>query len=139
VPATTRAVVNELYAAYAARNFQRIAESVDDDINWIIHAPVQVFPFAGSRRGRPAVLEALGGIVNEYTIERYEPRIVIVEADRAAVVSDAAFKQRSTGRIVKMQLANFLHFRGGRLIEFREFANTFDLAEQTLGRRIELN
>ena len=139
MPVTTRAAVNEFYAAYAARNFERIAEIVDENIDWIIHGPMRVFPFAGQRRGRPAVLEALGGIASEYAIERYEPRIVIVDGDRAAVMSDAAFKQRSTGRIVSMQLANFLRFRDGRLVEFREFANTFDMAEQVFGRRIDVN
>lgn len=136
--AITRAAVNDLYAAYSARNFQRIAEMIDEDIDWIIYGPVQIFPFAGQRRGRTAVLEALGNIAKDFLLERYEPRIVIVEGDRAAVMSEVAFQQRSTGRTLSMQLANFLRFRNGRLIEFREFANTFDLVEQALGRWIDL-
>ncbi len=139
MPVTTRAAVNELYAAYTARNFQRIAEIIDEDIDWIIDAPVRIFPFAGARRGRTAVLEALGGIANEFALERYEPRIVLVEGDRAAVLSEVVFKQRSTGRIVSLQLANFLRFRDGRLVEFREFSNTFDVVEQTRGRRLEVH
>ena len=99
---------------------------------------MQVFPFAGQRHGRTAVLEALGSIAKDYSLERYEPRIVIVEGDRAAVMSEVAFKQRSTGRMLSMQLANFLRFRNGRLVEFREFMNTFDLVEQALGRWIDL-
>jgi ketosteroid isomerase-like protein len=138
VSATTRAAVNELYAAYSSRNFQRIAEILDEDIDWIIYGPVQVFPFAGQRRGRTAVLEAMGSIAKDFSLERYEPRIIIVEDDRAAVMSEVAFLQRSTGRMLSMQLANFLRFRNGRLIEFREFANTFDLVEQALGRWIDL-
>jgi ketosteroid isomerase-like protein len=135
---TTRAAVTELYDAYARRDFERFAAIIDDDIDWIIYGPVQVFPFAGQRRGRIAVLEALGGIAQDYLLERYEPRIIIVEGDRAAVMSDVAFQQRSTGRTVSTQLANFLRFRNGKLIEFREFANSFDLVEQALGRWIEV-
>jgi ketosteroid isomerase-like protein len=138
VSAITRAAVNDLYAAYSSRNFQRIAEIIDEDIDWIIYGPVHVFPFAGQRRGRTAVLEAMGSIAKDFSLERYEPRIVIVEGDRAAVMSEVAFTQRSTGRMLSMQLANFLRFRNGRLIEFREFANTFDLVEQALGRWIDL-
>jgi ketosteroid isomerase-like protein len=136
---STRASVTELYSAYARRDFERVAGLIDEDVDWIIHGPVQIFPFAGHRRGRNAVLEALGGIAKDYVLERYEPRIVIVEGDRAAVVSDVAFQQRSTGRTVSMQLANFLRFRDGKLVEFREFANTFDLVEQALGRWIDLH
>jgi ketosteroid isomerase-like protein len=139
VTQTTRAVVTDLYAAYARRDFDRVAELIDDDVDWIIYSPVQVFPFAGHRRGKVAVLAALGDIAKEYMLERYVPQVIIVEADRAAVLSDVAFKQRSTGRIVTFQLANFLRFRDGRLVEFREFANTFDLVEQALGRWIEVS
>ncbi len=115
----TRAVVTDLYAAYSRRDFDRVADLIHDDVDWIIYGPMQVFPFAGHRQGKAAVLAALGGIAQEYTLERYEPQIMIVDADRAAVMSDVAFKQRSTGRTVTMQLANFLRFRDGRLIEFR--------------------
>jgi ketosteroid isomerase-like protein len=135
---TTRAAVTELYDAYARRDFERIASMIDEDIDWIIYGPVQVFPFAGQRHGRTAVLEALGGIAQDYLLERYDPRIIIVEGDRAAVMSDVAFQQRSTGRTVSTQLANFLRFRNGKLIEFREFSNSFDLVEQALGRWIEV-
>ena len=72
------------------------------------------------------------------SIAIYVPRTMIVDGDRAAVMSDVAFTQRSTGRTVTMQLANFLRFRDGRLIEFREFANTFDLVEQALGQLIDV-
>jgi ketosteroid isomerase-like protein len=138
VTSTTRAAVTELYDAYASRDFERVAAMIDEDVDWIIYGPVQVFPFVGHRRGRRAVLEALGGIAKDFILERYEPRIIIVDGDRAAVMSDVAFQQRSTARTVSTQLANFLRFRDGKLIEFREFANTFDLVEQALGRWIEV-
>jgi ketosteroid isomerase-like protein len=138
VSATTRAAVIDLYAAYANRNFDRVAELIHEDIDWIIYGPVQIFPFAGHRQGRAAVLEALGSIAKDFSLERYEPRIIIVEDDRAAVMSDVAFKQRATGRVLTAHLANFLRFRDGRLIEFREFANTFDMVEQALGRWIDV-
>jgi len=138
VSAPTRAIVTDLYAAYANGNFDRVAELIHEDIDWIIYGPVQIFPFAGHRRGRNAVLEALGGIAKDFSLERYEPRIIIVEDDRAAVMSDVAFKQRATGRVLTAHLANFLRFRDGRLIEFREFANTFDMVEQALGRWIDV-
>jgi len=50
-------------------------------------APVQVFPFAGHRHGKAAVLTALGGIAQDYALERYVPQVMIVEDDRAAVMS----------------------------------------------------
>jgi ketosteroid isomerase-like protein len=133
---TTRDLVTDLYAAYARGDAERIAELIDDDIDWIIHGPMQIFPFAGHRRGKMAVLEALGALAKDYMLERYEPRSMLVDGDRAAVRSDVAFKQRATGRTLRFHIANFLRFRDGRVVEFREFANTFDVVEQALGRML---
>jgi ketosteroid isomerase-like protein len=133
---TTRAAVTALYDAYARRDFDRVAAYIDDDIDWIIYAPINIFPFVGARRGKAAVLEALGGIARDYELERYEPKIILIEGDRAAVLSEVAFRQRASGRVLSFQLANFLRWRDGRVVEFREFANTFDLVEQALGREI---
>ena len=54
--------------------------------------------------------------------------------DRAAVMSNVAFVQRATNRMLSFRLVNLLRFRDGRVIEFREFSDTFDVVEQALGR-----
>ena len=130
----TRAIVRELYDAYARGDVERFAGMIADDIEWIIHGPVQVFPFVGPRHGKEEVLATLAGIAKDYALERYEPDIIIVENDRAAVSSNVAFKQRTSGRTLSFRNANFLRFRDGRLVEFREFMDTFDAVEQALGR-----
>ena len=58
----TRAIVRELYDAYGRRDFERVAALIHDDIDWVIYAPMSVFPFAGPRRGRAAVLAAMAEI-----------------------------------------------------------------------------
>ena len=134
----THAAVRDLYEAYERRDFERVAALLHDDIDWVIYGPVSVFPFAGPRRGRAAVLEALAGIAERFAVESYTREIVVVEGDRAAVMSDVSFRQRETDRLLRFRLANFLHFQDGRVIEFREFANTFDVVEQALGHELSL-
>jgi ketosteroid isomerase-like protein len=136
--AGTRETVRELYDAYARRDFERIAASIHDDIDWVIYGPVSVFPFAGPRHGRAAVLEAMAGIAQAYSLESYKLEILIVDGDRAAVMSDVSFIQRATNRTLRFRVANFLRFQDGKLIEFREFTNSFDVVEQALGRELEL-
>jgi ketosteroid isomerase-like protein len=135
---STREVVIDLYDAYERRDLDRVAELIDDDVEWIIYAPMQVFPFAGYRRGKSAVLRALAGIAKDYELKSYVPQVVVVDGDRAAVMSDVAFMQRATERTLHFHLANFLRIQNGRLVEFREFANTFDVVEQALGRTLPL-
>jgi ketosteroid isomerase-like protein len=134
----TRATVRELYDAYARRDFERVAALIHDDIDWVMYAPVAVFTFAGPRRGRKAVLEAMGGIAARFVIERYQPEVIIVEGERAAVMSDVTFKQRATERILRFRAANFLRFQDGQVIEFREFIDTFDVVEQALGHELRI-
>jgi ketosteroid isomerase-like protein len=134
----TRDTVRELYDAYGRRDFERIAACIHDDVDWVIYGPISVFPFAGPRHGRAAVLEAMAGIAQQYSLESYKPEIMIVDGDRAAVMSDVSFIQRATNRILRFRIGNFLRFKDGKLIEFREFANSFDVVEQALGRELEL-
>ncbi len=135
---STRDVVIEIYDAYARGDLDHVAKYIDDDIEWIIEAPMQIFQFAGLRKGKAAVLETMQGIGRKYELKSYVPEIVVVEGDRAAVMSNTSFVQRATGRVIRVRLANFLRFRNGKVIEFREFANTFDLVEQALGREFDL-
>ena len=129
-----RALVHDLYGAYERRDFDRVIAFLHDDVDWIIHAPVRMFAFAGQRKGRKAALEALGAIAAEYQLESYKPQVIIVDGNRAAVLSDVKFVQRSTNRMMRFQVVNFLRFEGGKVIEFREFTNTLELAEQVFGR-----
>ena len=122
----TRAIVLELYDAYGKRDFERVAALIHDDIDWMIYAPLSVFPFAGPRQGRAAVLAAMAAIAQTFAIESYKPEVMIVDGARAALMSDISYKQRDTNRVLRLQ--------DGRLIEYREFIDSFDAVEQALGR-----
>ena len=134
----TRAIVKELYDAYGRRDFERVAALIHDDVDWVIYAPMSVFPFAGPRHGRAAVLEAMADIAKAFALESYTPQITIVDGARAALMSDAGYRQRSTNRVLRLRIANFLRFQDGRLIEFREFIDSYDAVEQALGRELQL-
>lgn len=136
--ATTAEMVREMYRAYSAGDAQAIDRIIHDDIDWIIHGPVGVFAFEGPRQGKAAVLQVLADIGKEYALQSHEPEVIIVEGDRAAVMANVAFVQRATGRTLRLRVANFLRFRDGRLIEFREFMDSFDAVEQALGAWINV-
>lgn len=134
----TRAAVRDLYGAYIRGDIARVALLLHEDIDWIIYGPVTVFPFAGARRGRAAVLEVMAAIAESYELESHKMELTLIDGDRAAVLADIGFKQRTTGRTLRFRVANFLRFHDGRLIEFREFSDSFDLVEQALGHTVEV-
>jgi len=133
-----RANVRELYAAYGRRDFERVAALIHDDIDWVIYAPMSVFPFAGPRHGRAAVLAAMAEVAVHFSLESYRPEVMLVDDARAALMSDVSYRQRSTGRVLRIRVAGFQRWQDGRLIEYREFVDSFDAVEQALGRELQL-
>jgi len=136
--ADIQATMDELYAAYVQGDFDRLSSLMDESIEWMIYAPVTVFPFAGPRRGRAAAVQTMREIAQAYAIESYQREIVTVKGERVAVVADVRVRQRATQRMLRFRVANFMRFENGRLVEFREFINSFDVAEQALGRELAL-
>jgi ketosteroid isomerase-like protein len=134
----TRAAVRDIYNAYAKGDIERVTLLLHEDIDWIIYGPVSVFPFAGVRHGRAAVLDVMRNIGSIFELESHKIERTIIDGDRAAVLADIGFKQRATGRSLRFRVANFLRFDDGRLIEFREFADSFDLVEQAIGHTVEI-
>lgn len=57
---------------------------------------------------------------------------------RAALMSDVSYRQRSTGRALRIRVAGFLRWQEGHLIEYLEFVDSFDAVEQALGRKLQL-
>jgi ketosteroid isomerase-like protein len=80
----------------------------------------------------------LAAIAVHFSLEKYQPEITIIDGARAALMSDVSYRQRSTGRMLRIRVAGFLRWQDGRLIEYREFVDSFDAVEQTLGRELQL-
>jgi len=56
---------------------------------------------------------------------------------RPALISDVSYRKSSTGRVLRMRIASFLRLQDGRVIEYREFIDSFDALEQALGRQLQ--
>lgn len=134
----TRAVVSAYYAAVAAADIDRVAGFLADDIDWISYGPVHVFPFAGMRRGKQAVAESYRVVFATAEIRRYGPEELVVEGDLAAAIVAATVCRRHSGVVISHRMAHFVRVEHGKLAMFRGFTDTFDLAEQILGRPIDV-
>lgn len=134
----TRGALEAIIAAFQSGDHDRLAALYHDDIDWIFHAPVSVFPFAGARRGKAEVFKGFALFYGDYKVVDMHVQATLVDGDRAAVLSNVHTVQRSTGRTLRSRIAGFHRFRDGRLIEYRGFTDSFDSVEQTLGRELTL-
>jgi ketosteroid isomerase-like protein len=130
--------LDTLYAAFQRGQIDFVLNSFDDDIEFISNAPIELFPFLGHRRGKTAVAQAIKSVHDEFDIQSYEPVSALVESEQAAVMLFARGISRKTGRSVQLAIAHFLKFRNDKIIELREFMDSFSAAEQMLGRALDI-
>lgn len=133
----TRAALEDMIDAFQCGDHERLAARYDDDIQWLLYAPTSIFPFAGLKQGKSAVLTGLLLLYQSYSIAGHDVSLTVVDGHRAASITDIRLIQRSTGRVITAKLASFFRFRDGRLVGYRGFTDSFDWAEQVLGREID--
>jgi ketosteroid isomerase-like protein len=135
---STRAVLDDLLEAFLTGDSDRLAARYHDDIDWLFHAPVSVFPFAGKRHGKAEVFKGFAIMFEAFRLTEYRVELRLVDGDRAATLSDVHMVQRATNRIISSRIAGFHRFQDGQLIEYRGFTDSFDSVEQVLGRELDL-
>ena len=123
-----------LYAAVKLGQIDFVLNSIDDDVEYISYAPVKVFPFLGHQRSKAAMSLALRCAHLAFDFVSCKPVLMVIEAENAAAIVFTRAVSRATGRSVQGMLTHFMRFRDGKLIEIREFMDSFRAAEQMLGR-----
>src|ERR1700740_162850 len=57
---------------------------IDEDVDWAIYGPIDMFPFFGARQGKAAVLEVIRQIADNVRVHRFNREKVLLGADSAA-------------------------------------------------------
>jgi ketosteroid isomerase-like protein len=127
-----------LHRAINERQYADLESLIDEDVDWSMYGPIDMFPFFGARRGRPAVLQVIRQIADNIRIHRFDRESVMLGEDSAASMMRYSLTALDSNKPVSLRLAHFAKFRAGRLVSIRVLVDTFDLVEQTLGRPIHL-
>ena len=127
-----------LHRAINERQPQDLEALIDDDVDWAIYGPIDMFPFLGARRGKEAVLEVIRQIAENIRVHRFDRETVMLGVDSAASMLRYSLTLLDSSKPISMRLAHFAQFKAGRLSSIRVLVDTFDLVEQTLGRPIHL-
>jgi len=129
-----RSVVEAFYKVYAARDVDGIAELLDDDAQWDISGPVDLLPFCGAHRSKAEVIDLIGRqIPMVLRTFSFVPEAILVQGDRAAMLSRQSSRRTKDGRTMSYRVANFMRFRDGKLMENLSLIDSFDVVEQVLG------
>jgi ketosteroid isomerase-like protein len=111
---------------------------LDDNIEWTIYGPIDMFGFFGTHRGKPAVLGVVRKIADTIRLVRFDREAVMLGDDTAASLMRYSLTAKDSDQSISVRLAHFAQFKAGRLSNMRVIVDTFDLVEQALGRPIHL-
>ena len=134
----TRAALADMMDAFSRGDHARLESRYDDDIDWVLYAPLLVFPYAGKRLGKTEVLASLLGVYQQFTIVKFEVPVLLADGNRGATISRSELLMRSTGRTILSEVASFSRFRNGKMVEYQGFTDSFDVVEQVLGYNIDV-
>src|ERR1700730_7017110 len=127
-----------LHRAINERRTEDLEVLIDEDVDWAIYGPIDMFPFLGARRGKEAVLEVIRQIADNLRIHRFDPESIMLGVDSAASILHYSLTALDSNKPISLRLAHFAQFKAGRLLSIRVLVDTFDLVEQALGRPIHL-
>ncbi|MCG8359495.1 MAG: nuclear transport factor 2 family protein [Kiloniellales bacterium] len=122
--AANKAVLAEVYAAYAKKDAGPLFERLADDACYNSVAGLKDFRFAGPCHGREAMIENVGRIAEDYALEKLEVLDMIAQDDLVAVHADVAFRDRKTGQLAGSEKIDLFRLHNGKILEFNEFFDT---------------
>jgi ketosteroid isomerase-like protein len=127
-----------LHRAINERHYEDVEALIDDDVDWAIYGPIDMFPFLGARRGRQAVVEVIRQIAENIRVHRFDRETIMLGVDSAASMLRYSLTALDSNKPISLRIAQFAQFKAGRLSNIRVLVDTFDLVEQALGRPIHL-
>ena len=127
-----------LHCAINEREFGLFDDVIDEDVDWAMYGPIDMFPFLGARRGKSAVIEVVRQIADNFRIHRFDRETVLLGVDQASSMLRYSLTALDSNKPISLRIAHFAQFKAGRLRSIRVLLDSFDLVEQALGRPIHL-
>jgi ketosteroid isomerase-like protein len=127
-----------LHRAINDRQLEDLEAVIDDDVDWAIYGPIDMFPFLGARRGKDAVIDVIRQIADNFRVHRFDRETVLLGVDSASSMLRYSLTALDSNKPISLRVAHFAQFKAGRLRSIRVLLDTFDLVEQMLGRAIHL-
>jgi ketosteroid isomerase-like protein len=122
-----------LHSAINERQPEDLETQIDDDVDWVIYGPIELFPFLGARRGKAAVLEVCRQISENVQVHRFDRESIVLGEDTAASMIRYSLTALDSNKPINLRLAHFAQFKAGRLLNIRVLLDTYDLVEQVVG------
>ncbi|MEZ5426272.1 MAG: nuclear transport factor 2 family protein [Pyrinomonadaceae bacterium] len=116
-------IVRQGYERFGNGDLEGLLQLFDENIEWT--TPItQRSSLGGTRRGRQAVAEFFGLLVETENITRFEPTEFIAQGDRVVVLGKSAATVNATGRSYETDWIQIFTVRNEKVTGFYELFDT---------------
>jgi len=136
---TERELVETFHRALCAQDYDVIESFLADDAVWSLGGPVDVLPYCGTHHGSARIRQVLDREISGTLGRR---KIVadsfIADRGRGALLGRLVGHLRG-GETVSYRIALFFAMCDGKVHEVHVLLDSFDAAEQVIGRRLDVS
>jgi ketosteroid isomerase-like protein len=125
--------IEELYAAFGRRDLAFILNTLAVDVDWQHPRPGDI-PWGGKRRGREEVAQFFAAIGEHLEVEQFSPEQFVARGDQVIVFGHERMRARPTGRVYEDDWVHAFRLHSGKIVGFREYADTAAIVEALAGR-----
>src|SRR6202021_3398234 len=105
-----------LHRAINDRQPEDLEALIDDDVDWAVYGPIDMFPFFGARRGKAAVLEVIGQIADNIRVYRFDRESMMLGAESAAAMMRYSLTMLDANKPISLRLGPFAQFKAAKLV-----------------------
>src|SRR3984885_7256858 len=127
-----------LHRAINERQTEDLEPLIDEDVDWTVYGPLDMFPLLGARHGKAAVLEGVRQIAENVRVHRFDRETIMLGVDSASSMMRYSLTSLESNKPISLRVAHFAQFKGGQLSNIRVLVDSFDLVEQALGHPLHL-
>ena len=131
-------MVERVYAALCAQDYDLIESYLHDDVQWTIGGPVDALPFCGTYRGKKNVRHLLEHKIGETLGRRKIVADIFVVDGHCGALLGRLMATPPSGLPISYRIAQFFALRDGKVVEHTSVLDSFDAVQQVTGRQISI-
>lgn len=126
--AQNTAIVQDMYAAFGRGDVATLVNHCAEDIVWhAVYGCGPEVPFAGERRGKPAVENFFKLVAETETFDSFEPQTFIATGDTVVCLGHYA-ATTNIGKKFEGDFAMVFQLRDGKVMRFQEFSDSLGIS-----------
>ena len=119
--ASQRAIVEGMYASWAAHDVAAVGACLHRDAVYTLHLPEGAWPIAGNMRGKRKILTSLEEILRDFEVVEYRPLKVTEIGDVVTSRAKIHYGHKATGLSYEANIRNVWRLEGDKIRNFEVF------------------